>query len=122
MTQSNRQKAGREGEDIACDYLQRHGYSIFERNVATKYGEIDVIAQKGRKLFFVEIKYRKNSEYGRALDAVTTTKQNRIRSSAQIILNRMPSLRSFVPYFSVIAIDERTQSGLKIEFLPDAFW
>ncbi|MFA6445945.1 MAG: YraN family protein [Candidatus Paceibacterota bacterium] len=44
------------GEDIAVLYLKRHGYSIIERNYWKKWGEIDIIAEKSRKIYFVEVK------------------------------------------------------------------
>ena len=53
---SNSQKIGQLGEDIACKFLMKHGFSILERNYTKKWGEIDVIAEKGKKLYFVEVK------------------------------------------------------------------
>ncbi len=53
---SNSQKIGELGEDIACNYLIKHGYSILERNYTKKWGEIDIIAKKNEKLYFVEVK------------------------------------------------------------------
>jgi putative endonuclease len=47
---------GELGEHIACRYLQKHGYRIVERNYSKKWGEIDIIAEKGGTLTFVEVK------------------------------------------------------------------
>ena len=44
------------GEDRAILFLKEHGFSIIERNYAKKWGEIDVVAQKGNELHFVEVK------------------------------------------------------------------
>jgi len=53
---------GAQGESDAVRYLKRHGYVIIDRNVRNKrgytVGEIDIIAQKNQKLFFVEVKAR----------------------------------------------------------------
>jgi putative endonuclease len=53
---SNSQKIGQLGEDIACKFLTKHGFSIIERNYTRKWGEIDIIAQKDNKLYFIEVK------------------------------------------------------------------
>ncbi len=53
---SKSQKIGESGENIACRYLKSNGYSIIERNYTKKYGEIDVIANKGKMVHFIEIK------------------------------------------------------------------
>lgn len=49
-------KIGALGESIVCEYLKRKGFRIIDRNVAKKTGEIDIIAQKGSTLHFVEVK------------------------------------------------------------------
>ncbi len=53
---SNSQKIGELGEDIASKFLMKHGFSILERNYTKKWGEIDIIAQKDGKYYFVEVK------------------------------------------------------------------
>ena len=53
---SNSQKTGELGEEIACKFLVKHGFSILERNYTKKWGEIDIVAQKGEKRYFVEVK------------------------------------------------------------------
>jgi putative endonuclease len=47
---------GNLGEDLACKFLMKQGYSIIERNYWKKFGELDIIATKGEKLHFVEVK------------------------------------------------------------------
>ena len=49
------------GEHIAVRYLQRKGFTIIERNYTKKWGEIDIIARKGRILNFVEVKSKTGS-------------------------------------------------------------
>lgn len=50
------QIVGRDGEDAAALFLQNQGFSITERNYSKKWGELDIIAQKAKKLHFVEVK------------------------------------------------------------------
>jgi putative endonuclease len=53
---SNSQKIGELGEDIACNFLMKHNFLILERNYTKKWGEIDIIAQKDNKMYFIEVK------------------------------------------------------------------
>ena len=53
---SNTQKIGKIGEDLACRFLMKHGFSILERNYTKKWGEIDIITKKGNKIYFIEVK------------------------------------------------------------------
>ncbi|MFA5773470.1 MAG: YraN family protein [Candidatus Paceibacterota bacterium] len=53
---SNSQKIGELGEGVACKFLIKHGFSILERNYTKKWGEIDIIAQKNDKRYFIEVK------------------------------------------------------------------
>jgi len=59
MKQDNRtekRKLGDIGENIACDYLVRHGFEIMDRNYLRKWGELDIISKKKGILRFIEVK------------------------------------------------------------------
>jgi len=49
-------KVGKFGEDVACLFLEKHSYKIVERNYSKKWGELDIVAKKAKKLCFVEVK------------------------------------------------------------------
>jgi Holliday junction resolvase-like predicted endonuclease len=53
---TEKRKVGDAGEDLACVFLVKQGFVIVERNYLRKWGEIDIIARKGQKLHFVEVK------------------------------------------------------------------
>jgi putative endonuclease len=53
---SETQKLGELGEDIACKFLKKQGFSIVERNYTKKWGEIDIVAKREGKLHFIEVK------------------------------------------------------------------
>jgi putative endonuclease len=59
---SKSQRIGELGEDIACNYLVKHGFSILERNYTKKWGEIDIIAEKWNKRYFIEVKSKSVSD------------------------------------------------------------
>lgn len=49
-------ESGKRYEDLACEYLKENGYRIIARNVAYRFGEIDIVALEGKILVFVEVK------------------------------------------------------------------
>ncbi len=74
---------GNRGEDIAADFLENKGYEIVERNYRYGHGELDIIAKDGDILVFVEVKTRKNLEYGPPELAITKNKQYQVRKIAE---------------------------------------
>lgn len=109
---------GRWGEETACQYLLRSGYRIVARNVRTPLGEIDCIAQKGRELYFVEVKTRTTSAMGRAIEQLPWHKQRRLVRLAQYYIRCNDTMR-LNPHIAVIAIDGDPACH-EIEFIPDA--
>ncbi|OGI61024.1 hypothetical protein A2814_01170 [Candidatus Nomurabacteria bacterium RIFCSPHIGHO2_01_FULL_38_19] len=53
---SEKQKIGEIGENIAEKFLVKHGFLVLDRNYTKKWGEIDVVAKKDNKLYFIEVK------------------------------------------------------------------
>ena len=53
---SEKQKIGELGETMAVEFLMKHGFSILDRNYTKKWGEIDVVAEKEGKIYFIEVK------------------------------------------------------------------
>jgi putative endonuclease len=58
MSEDRRRTLGRLGEQAAASHLKRLGFSVLERNVRTRHGEIDLIAFDGHTLVFAEVKAR----------------------------------------------------------------
>ena len=73
---------GREGEAKAADYLRRKKYEVMGANYRCRFGELDLIAKKRELVIFVEVKLRKNDRFGAAADAVTLSKQEKLRKAA----------------------------------------
>lgn len=74
---------GKKGEDIACDYLRSHRYVILERNFQKRYGELDIVAIKDKKLVFLEVKTRVGHKFGKPEEAVTPRKLHEVAQTAQ---------------------------------------
>jgi len=77
---------GKMGEDLCAKYLRDNGYVILKRNFRSRSGEIDIIAKRGSHLSFVEVKTRKNTNFGHPCDAVDYHKQQKIISTARTFL------------------------------------
>lgn len=67
-------KVGRNGEDLACQYLKKLGFKILQRNYRIRGGEIDIIAKDKEYLVFVEVKARYSHEFGLPAEAITPWK------------------------------------------------
>ena len=109
------QRAGGTAEDLAAAHLVRHGLTLVARNYRTRLGEIDLVAQEGATLVFVEVRLRKSGRFGGALASITPAKRGRLVAAARHFLMRLGR----EPYcrFDVIAVDE---SGA-LEWVRGAF-
>lgn len=73
---------GRNGEDLAAEYLVAHGAEVLERNWRNRWCEIDIIAFCDDTLRFVEVKYRSRVGYGTPLEYITVDKSNRLKRAS----------------------------------------
>ena len=81
---------GDKGEQAAADWLTADGHEIVARNWRTRYCEIDIVSVKGEALYFTEVKYRKNDDFGDGLAAITAKKQRQMRFAAELFLAGKP--------------------------------
>lgn len=82
-----RQGLGRTGERLAAEALTRRGYCILEQNYRCRHGEIDLVAEEGQDLVFVEVKTRRGAAYGLPEEAVTARKRQKLREVASHYLD-----------------------------------
>jgi putative endonuclease len=78
-----RRALGDFAERVAAQHLLSRGYNIRERNVRTRYGEIDLIAEKGDLIAFVEVRCRRGGGMGSAIESLSRAKQNRLVALAE---------------------------------------
>lgn len=87
MTKTEKQKIGDIGEDIACNFLEKRGFSVLERNYRKKWGEIDIIAQRGSEIHFIEVKtISRNEQQSYESEALQNVHSNKIRKLERTIL------------------------------------
>lgn len=77
---------GKQGEEQAAIYLKEAGCTIIAQNYTCPWGEIDLIAQDGSYLVFVEVRVRSSQRYGSPLESVNAQKQAKVRKVAQYYL------------------------------------
>ncbi len=68
--------------------MQQRGLKILDRHVTSRYGEIDILAQDGDTIVAIEVKARRNETYGRAIEAMTDTKIEKIFAALHEILEQ----------------------------------
>ena len=93
---------GKWGEALVAENLRQKGWTIVDTNFRCRMGELDIVAEKGKYLAFVEVKLRKNAKFGAACEAVTWSKQRKLRAAAQYYLLRHPT--SLQPRFDVAEV------------------
>ncbi len=79
---------GRWAEEKAVQYLRQNNFKIIQQNWRTRWCEIDIIAQKGTSVYFVEVKYRSTALQGTGFDYITTKKLQQMQFSANLWLSQ----------------------------------
>ncbi len=94
------------GEISVQNFLKQKGYQILELNYKNYFGEIDIIARQGKTIVFVEVKARKNADFGRPVEAVNFYKQNKIRTVAEIYLQKNNQFYNDVRFDVIEVLDD----------------
>jgi len=108
-------------EAVALDYLKAKKLKIIKKNYNCKVGEIDLIMKDKDCLVFIEVKYRKNSDWVSALESVTKSKQRKIIRAAHLFLLQNKSYKDWNCRFDVVSIEGDEQNP-KIEWIESAFY
>ena len=112
-------KIGGAGEQAALQHLEKLGYRVLQQNWQTRFGEVDIIAEKGSYLVFAEVKTRKSGSAVRGVEAVGAAKQQRIIAAASAYLQQNETLLQ--PRFDVIEIAHRNGAYHVLQHIEDAF-
>ena len=112
---------GRQGEDEAVRFLQKSGYRILERNLRMRFGEIDLVAEDGPTLCFIEIKTRSSTRFGFPEEAVNFRKRQRLLRLAQGYLQRRRWAQPRPVRFDVLSILNGPDGPARIRLIKAAF-
>ncbi|VAX11959.1 hypothetical protein MNBD_GAMMA24-2484 [hydrothermal vent metagenome] len=111
---------GQETESLACRYLQAQGLRLLERNFSMPQGEIDLIMQEGQSLVFIEVRYRRNNNFGSGAETITRNKQRKLLATAARYLQRNPLRAEQPARFDVVSIQMENNQPL-INWIKNAF-
>ncbi|HWC10701.1 MAG TPA: YraN family protein [Acidimicrobiales bacterium] len=112
---STRRELGAVGEDRVAAWYEANGYSVVDRNWRCRQGELDLVARRGRTVVFCEVKTRSSTAFGAPVEAVTRTKQARLRVLAARWLEDSPLAAREIRFDVASVLDGR------IEVLQGAF-
>lgn len=111
---------GKLGEVKAVEYLKSHNYSILKTNYHSRYGEIDIIAEKNNIICFIEVKTRKKNAYITPSEFVNHSKQNKIMMTANsYIISNFSEKFSY--RFDIIEVFHYNSYIFEINHLKGAF-
>ncbi len=110
---------GRRGEEVVCDCLRKRGATILDRNYRIRGGEIDIIAQDGDYLLFVEVKTRRENPLADGFDAIDEHKQALLVKTAVTYRAEHPT--DLQPRFDVAIVTMRGNIPLSVQYVTNAF-
>ena len=108
-------------EFLARQYLQAQGYRILEENFRNKLGEIDLIAQEGKTICFVEVKTRQSLDQGQPYESVTPRKIRKLSQMATFYLKHKYHSLEIPSRFDVISIVQDKEESPNIQHIKNAF-
>jgi putative endonuclease len=111
-------KVGNDAEDAAVRHLLGKGFAVRDRNVSCRYGELDIVAERGELLCFVEVRMREHDAFGDPMQTVMSSKQNRVVKAAMHYLQTQRLERDV--RFDVISVVGRGPSA-RVEHVENAF-
>ena len=116
-----RKKLGSHGEDLAVEFLKRQGYRILQRNFKLKFGEIDIVAQEGDTVCFIEVRTKTGDELGTPFESITPFKQRKLSRLALAYLKNQYKSVEVRARFDVVAVFSEDGKEEKVEIIKNAF-
>lgn len=114
------QTRGKWAEDLARRYLVDRGLTTVDQNYRCKRGEIDLIMREGNSLVFVEVRYRRRSDYGSGADSVGRRKRDKLIATAQHYLQSRRGGRDVPCRLDVVSISSLNDEH-RVEWIKNAF-
>ncbi|MBA1377952.1 YraN family protein [Pseudomonas brassicacearum] len=111
-------QSGKDAEGHALAHLQQHGLRLVAQNWLCKRGELDLVMLDGDTVVFVEVRYRKNTQWGGALASIDERKRRKLVFAAQYFLQSESRWADHPCRFDVVAIDSSVD---QLNWLQNAF-
>ena len=103
-------KQGEDAEAACSRYLKSQGLKLINTNFSCRLGEIDIIMLDNNMLVFVEVRFRKNNNFGGGLESITAAKQRKLRRTAELYLQQNSQYEN--ARFDVVSMSTNTQTWL----------
>jgi putative endonuclease len=116
----SRQARGKAAEQAAARFLAAKGLHMLTRNYRCRLGELDMVMRDGNSLVFVEVRYRRRSDFGSAVDSVDARKRGRLVAAARHYLAQQRLPEDTPCRFDVIAISPAADND-GVEWVRNAF-
>ena len=110
-------RLGQWGEQLVAEDLRARGWIVLNRNFRCRMGELDIVVKNNQYIVFVEVKLRKNNRFAAACEAVTLSKQHKLRIAAELYLAVHPT--RLQPRFDVAEV--YAPQGVRTEN-PDIYY
>jgi putative endonuclease len=120
VARDSRRALGASGEDLAAHWYVERGYRVLDRNWRCKEGELDLVLMRKRTVVFCEVKTRRSGAFGAPFEAVTPTKQRRLRALAARWLDEHPQ-RGVDLRFDVASVYAPRGDAPRVEVIAAAF-
>ena len=121
MIAASTQTAGRDGEAEAFEHLRRHGLKLLSKNWRCKGGELDLVMLDGDTVVFVEVRARRHSAWGGAVESVDGRKQQKLIIAASSFLQQQPRWAKHPCRFDVVAINTADTQASRLNWIRNAF-
>lgn len=119
MDTKTKRDVGDEAEELVVEHYEREGWVVRDRNVLSRRGEVDIVAEKGHLLAFVEVRMRATDVWGDPSMTVGRGKQRKVVLAALQYLQRQRLMNRAIQ-FDVASVVGRGRAG-RVEIIPDAF-
>ncbi len=111
---------GRCGEERAAEFIAAQGYRVIATNFRRKFGELDLVAEEGGEIVFIEVKTRSGKAYGHPLESITAAKRKRIIRAAAAFLQER-GLEDRPCRFDAVAVSIDQAGKWQVEVTRAAF-
>lgn len=120
-THSTAIPVGANAERMAETYLENRGLRLLQRNFSCKLGEIDLIMEDQETLVFVEVRFRKQAQFGSPVETVTRAKQRKLLRAAQHYLLGNKAAQTRPMRFDVIGVAPKFPGEYDYTWIQHAF-
>jgi len=115
------QQRGEAAEAQARQHLEQRGLRLLARNWRCRLGELDLVMLDADTVVFVEVRYRRHSAWGGAVESVDARKREKLSRTAQLFLQQESRWAKYPCRFDVIAINADGQAPAHLDWIQNAF-